>query len=98
MPENRLRSLARACVALTALLAFLVPAASAEARYAARTLTVGSHGSDVKQLQRYLTRVGLRTSADGNYGRGTARKVKSFEREQGRRADGRATRSDQRLL
>ena len=98
MPIHGLRSLARACAVLTALLALLVPAAAAEARYGARTLTVGSSGSDVKQLQRYLTRVGLRTTADGNYGRGTARRVKSFERENGRRADGRATPSDQRLI
>jgi peptidoglycan hydrolase-like protein with peptidoglycan-binding domain len=84
-------------IALTTLLMFAIPA-SAEARYAARTLTVGSTGSDVKQLQKYLTRVGLRTGADGQYGRGTAKNVKAFEREKGRRADGRATPADQRLL
>jgi hypothetical protein len=87
----------RNCIALVTLFMFAIPA-SAEARYAARTLTVGSTGSDVKQLQKYLTRVGLRTSADGQYGRGTAKNVKAFEREKGRRADGRATPSDQRLL
>lgn len=85
------------CIALATLFMFAIPA-SAEARYAARTLTVGSTGSDVKQLQKYLTKVGLRTSADGQYGRGTAKSVKSFERAKGRRADGRATPSDQRLL
>jgi hypothetical protein len=98
MPRKGLRSLARICAALSALLVlFLVPA-SAEARYGARTLTVGSTGSDVKQLQKYLTKVGLTTSADGNYGRGTARKVKSFERREGVRADGRATPADQRMI
>jgi hypothetical protein len=77
---------------------FALPAASAEARYAARTLKVGSTGSDVKQLQNYLTKVGLRTTRDGQYGRGTASKVRAFERQKGLRADGRATPSDQRVL
>jgi hypothetical protein len=75
-----------------------LPAASAEARYASRTLKVGSTGSDVRQLQSYLTKVGLRTTADGQYGRGTASKVRTFERQTGLRADGRATPSDQRTL
>jgi hypothetical protein len=72
--------------------------ASAEARYAARTLKVGSTGSDVKQLQTYLTRIGLRTARDGQYGTGTARTVKRFERRKGLRVDGRATPYDQRVL
>jgi peptidoglycan hydrolase-like protein with peptidoglycan-binding domain len=75
-----------------------LPVASAEARYGTRTLKVGSAGSDVRQLQTYLTEVGLRTTADGQYGRGTASKVRTFERREGVRADGRATPSDQRLL
>jgi peptidoglycan hydrolase-like protein with peptidoglycan-binding domain len=75
-----------------------LPAASAEARYASRTLKVGTTGSDVRQLQKYLTKVGLRTAADGQYGRATASKVRTFERRQGLRADGRATPTDQRVL
>jgi hypothetical protein len=75
-----------------------LPAASAEARYASRTLKVGSSGSDVQLLQKYLTKIGLRTSADGQYGRGTASKVRTVERPKGLRADGRATPSDQRAL
>src|SRR5215212_7615844 len=92
------RSTVRMCAALAALLAFLLVPASAEARYGARTLKVGSQGSDVKQLQKYLTRLGLRTPADGAYGRATARNVKSFERREGRPADGKATPTDQRLI
>jgi peptidoglycan hydrolase-like protein with peptidoglycan-binding domain len=98
MSRQGLRSSARTCAALAALLAFLLVPASAEARYAARTLKVGSHGSDVKRLQKYLTKVGLTTTADGEYGRGTARQVKSFERRSGVRVDGRATPSDQRMI
>jgi peptidoglycan hydrolase-like protein with peptidoglycan-binding domain len=86
--------LARVCVPLTALFAFLLPA-SAEARYAARTLTVGSHGTDVKQLQTYLTRAGFSTSRDGQFGRGTARSIKGFERQEGHPPDGKATPSEQ---
>ena len=97
MARYELRSSMRVRIALTMLFMFAVPA-SAEARYGVRTLTVGSTGSDVKQLQKYLTKVGIRTGADGQYGRGTARNFKAFERDKGRKADGRATPSDQRLL
>jgi peptidoglycan hydrolase-like protein with peptidoglycan-binding domain len=92
------QGLGRRAVALTALLMVALPAASAEARYATRTLKVGSTGSDVRQLQKYLTKVGLRTSADGQYGRATASKVRTFERQKHLRADGRATPADQRTL
>jgi peptidoglycan hydrolase-like protein with peptidoglycan-binding domain len=84
--------------AATATAALALVPASAEARYAARTLKVGSTGSDVKQLQTYLTRIGLRTTRDGQYGRATAANVKSFERRESLRADGRATPYDQRML
>jgi peptidoglycan hydrolase-like protein with peptidoglycan-binding domain len=97
MARQGLRRASRACVSLAALLALIVPA-SAEARYAARTLTVGAHGSDVKQLQTYLTRAGIATTADGQYGTGTARAVKRFERAQGQRADGKATPAEQRMV
>ncbi len=97
MARKELRRLARGCAAATAMLVFLVPA-SAEARYGARTLKVGSHGTDVKQLQTYLNRIGLKTTRDGAYGRGTASKVKKFERQKGRTPDGRATPADQRMI
>src|SRR3954469_20990790 len=91
------QGLRRRVFALAALLMLVLPA-SAEARYASRTLKVGSTGSDVRQLQSYLTEVGLRTSADGQYGRATASNVRTFERQKHLRADGRATPSDQRAL
>src|SRR3954464_14209867 len=91
------QGLRRRVLALTALLILVLPA-SAEAGYASRTLKVGSTGSDVRQLQGYLTKVGLRTSRDGQYGRATASNVRVFERREGLRADGRATPSDQRVL
>src|SRR5215208_6893741 len=99
MARQGLPSARGLCLALMALFIFATAnPATADARYAARTLAVGSHGSDVKKLQTYLARVGIATTADGEYGRGTARSVKSFERQKGLRADGRATPSDQRLV
>src|SRR3954454_4926021 len=97
MARQGLRGARRLCTAATALFIFAVPA-TADARYAQRTLRIGSHGSDVKQLQTYLTRAGIETTADGQYGRGTASSVKAFERAHPRRADGRATPYDQRLI
>jgi hypothetical protein len=79
-------------VALTAL-----PAA-AEARFGEDTLRRGDSGRDVKTLQRTLTRAGFSTTADGEFGRGTERNVRRFEREESRRVDGRVTPSDARAL
>src|SRR3954454_1945005 len=78
-------------------LGLVAPSADA-ARFGHRTLRKGMHGSDVKTLQRYLTRVGHRIGVDGEFGRGTRRSVKGFERDEGRRANGVVSRSDARLL
>jgi len=86
------------CAALAALTAAVLPATASATRYGVRTLKVGSHGSDVKQLQKYLTKIGLRTSADGQYGRGTAASEKKFEIHVHRPADGKASPSDQHKL
>lgn len=83
--------------ALAALTLFAIPG-TADARYAARTLTSGSEGRDVKLLQRYMTRAGLPTRADGVYGRRTRQNQRRFERATARRVDGRASRADQRRL
>ena len=45
-------------------------------------------GSDVKQLQRYLTSAGFSTTADGAFGPLTARSVRRFERSDGRPVNG----------
>jgi peptidoglycan hydrolase-like protein with peptidoglycan-binding domain len=68
------------------------------AGYASRTLDVGSTGSDVKKLQRYLDRVGYDTAADGQFGPATRGSVVAFERAEERRANGRASRAEQRLV
>lgn len=53
-----------------------------------RDLKQGMQGNDVKRLQRYLTMVGIRTTADGQFGPGTTASVKTFERAHHLRADG----------
>jgi peptidoglycan hydrolase-like protein with peptidoglycan-binding domain len=59
-----------------------------------RTLEQGDRGRDVRLLQTYLTRAGLRTGVDGVFGSGTKSSVRDFERAQRRRVDGRVTHSD----
>jgi cell wall-associated NlpC family hydrolase len=81
--------------------AVVLPAASAEARtkpFGERTLRPGMRGHDVRVLQDFLTRVGVRTPVDGQYGPHTARRVKTWERRSSRRVNGRVTRPDARVL
>jgi cell wall-associated NlpC family hydrolase len=68
------------------------------AGYATRTLETGSHGSDVRTLQRYLDRAGYDTVADGAFGPATRRSVAAFEQAEEHRVNGRASRSEQRLV
>jgi cell wall-associated NlpC family hydrolase len=68
------------------------------ASYASRTLRVGSSGSDVRAFQRYLDDAGYGTTADGQFGPATRRSVKRFESTEGRRANGAASRYEQRLV
>ena len=55
-------------------------------------------GRDVRVLQDFLTRVGLPTDVDGQFGPATARRVKSWERRSERRVNGRMSRRDSRVL
>jgi peptidoglycan hydrolase-like protein with peptidoglycan-binding domain len=81
-----------------AVLSLTVTAEASAAGYATRTLRVGSSGSDVRALQRYLDRTGYDTSADGAFGPATRRSQMAFELAVGRRANGVASRSEQRLV
>jgi cell wall-associated NlpC family hydrolase len=79
-------------------LALLAPSTADAVRFGHRTLRRGMHGSDVRTLQRYLTRVGHRTAVDGEFGRRTQRSVRGWERDAHRRVDGVVTPADARAL
>src|SRR3954452_24801365 len=81
-----------------AALSLIVTADAAGAGYATRTLYVGSAGSDVRALQRYLDRTGYDTTADGAFGPATRRSQMAFERAEQRRVNGRASRAEQRMV
>jgi len=85
---------------LTAALAvaLLLPAGASAASYGSRTLRVGAHGKDVKRLQAYLGSAGHRVVRDGEFGPRTRRALIATERELELRADGVATRREQRAI
>src|SRR5688500_13284717 len=85
-------------VTLVAVLSLTLTADAAGAGYATRTLQVGSSGSDVRALQRYLGQAGYDTTADGAFGPATRRSVISFESAEQRRVNGRASRAEQRMV
>jgi hypothetical protein len=55
-------------------------------------------GHDVRVLQGFLTKVGVRTSVDGQFGPLTTRHVRSWERKSALRIDGRVSRQDAAAL
>jgi len=55
---------------------------------AAQTIAPGAHGSAVKRLQRLLVRDGFRLAVDGQYGPGTKKAVRAFQRRAGLRVTG----------
>jgi cell wall-associated NlpC family hydrolase len=77
---------------------FVLPTDASAARYGSRALAPGSHGGDVRQLQRYLTAAGHRTRPDGEFGPRTAQALRSTESELELTADDVATRREQRLI
>jgi peptidoglycan hydrolase-like protein with peptidoglycan-binding domain len=84
-------------------LILLVPVAGATAKKRGqnlgdRTLKQGDSGRDVRLLQKYLTRAGLKTGVDGEFGSGTTANVKVFEASQRRTVDGVVTRTDAVVL
>jgi cell wall-associated NlpC family hydrolase len=90
--RRKLAVLAAAAVSLT------IAADAVAASYATRTLKVGSSGSDVRALQRYLDRAGFDTGVDGQFGPRTRSSVMAFELAEERRANGKASRGEQRLV
>ena len=81
--------------------AVIVPAVPAHAdakAFGKRTLRQGMQGQDVKVQQRYLNRVGVRTTADGQFGPRTGRSVRAWEADVRRRVNGTVSRPDARTL
>jgi cell wall-associated NlpC family hydrolase len=56
------------------------------------------HGTDVRVLQDFLTRVGIKTTVDGQYGPTTTRHVRAWERKSSLRVDGRMSRKNAAVL
>jgi hypothetical protein len=55
-------------------------------------------GTDVRVLQDFLTKVGVRTTVDGRYGPGTASRVRRWERKSSLPVNGKVTRADAATL
>jgi len=87
-----------ACLAVGSATVPVADAAAAKGAFGQRPLKQGMHGRDVRVLQDFLTRAGFRTAVDGQFGRFTARRVRSWERRAERRVDGRVSRPDARAL
>jgi peptidoglycan hydrolase-like protein with peptidoglycan-binding domain len=82
-------------------MAALVPASAAQGAqhpFGSRVLERGSRGHDVRVLQDFLTRAGVRAAVDGRFGGGTHRAVRRWERQSSLAVDGRVTRRDARAL
>ncbi len=106
MGTGRPRSFACAVVAV-ALLTVAAPASPASAakgkqhhvfRFGSRPLGPGAKGKDVRYLQRALSRLGVGTSIDGVYGKGTFRSVEAFEQQNGWRVDGVVSKKDAKRI
>ena len=78
--------------------AVAMPAQASAAPYGSRTLSLGAQGGDVKKLQRYIAAAGHRVKRDGEFGPRTLRALRATESELELRADGVATRGEQRRI
>ena len=87
-----------AVVVMSALISVAETAQAAPRSFGSRPLAKPMRGPDVKVLQQLLTRWGLPTEIDGQFGRHTKLRVRSWERNSGRRIDGRVSRADAAAL
>ena len=107
MGMGRPRSLAGALVALAFVAVQVAPATPASAapkgkhpvhRFGTRPLSAGTKGKDVRYLQRALTRLGVATSIDGVFGKGTFKSVEAFEQQHGWPVNGVVTKKDAKRI
>lgn len=84
-------------IALCLTLLVAAPVAHA-ATLGSRKLRLGSHGSDVTQLQRALRALRYNISTDGDFGPITDRKVRDFERKHHLKVDGVVGSSEARMI
>jgi murein DD-endopeptidase MepM/ murein hydrolase activator NlpD len=101
MGSPRPRYLVCALVA-AALVAALPAAATAKPRqkhpFGSRVLQPGMDGKDVRFLQRALTRLGIPTSIDGAFGKGTRRSMRVLEAQRGWPVNGIVSRRDAKRI
>jgi hypothetical protein len=91
---SRCRTLAVAVAAMCALISVTETTQAAKRSFGSRPLAQPMRGADVKVLQRLLTEWGLPTAIDGQFGRHTTLRVRSWERNSGRPINGRVSRAD----
>jgi len=95
----RARMLARLSpTLLMVLVCSLAVTGDAHAAFGDRALRRGMHGHDVRVLQAWLTKVGVRTAVDGHFGRRSRRSVRRYERREGQHVNGRFSRMQARGL
>jgi murein DD-endopeptidase MepM/ murein hydrolase activator NlpD len=66
--------------------------------FGSRVLRPGSKGKDVRYLQRALTKLGIATSIDGAYGKGTTRSVKTLQAQHGWPVNGVVSRKEAKRI
>jgi hypothetical protein len=80
---------------------FALPVTSAEAKRLSlgdRNLAPGMHGRDVRVLQDFLTKAGVQTDVDGQYGPTTAKRVRTWKRKSSMLVSSAMSRTDQATL
>src|SRR5436190_7315794 len=85
-------------IALAAACLLAPPPAANAATLGSRLLRTGSHGGDVKQLQRTLRALGYKLSVDGGYGPQTSGVVKRYEKRHHLKVDGMVGSSEAKMI